>query len=209
MLFLDSVTDMPFAESRQNWNEGLKVVQTIDCLADVDHHVQSMLLETLAFIDVWFVFEWEQLESLRSDFKDPFEEHLSDILEPQSNNFGPRFLSEPDGPCHTLVLDILAFLSFLQDLFHLVVVDRVFDILFGIGWAAIRILDRLTNLIVGFGSFVGLGGIGNLVSVVCLALWVSSINLELLLSVLIVLIVVCLDNRCDLGCFGISIFVIS
>lgn len=206
MLFLDSVTDMPFAESRQNWNEGLKVVQTIDCLTDVDHYVQSMLLETLAFVDVWFVLEWEQLESFRSDFKDPFKEHFSDVLETQSNNFGPRFLSEPDGPCHTLVLDILAFLGFLEDLFHLLVVNRVFAILFGIGWAALRILDRLANLVVGFGSFVGLGGIGNLVSVVCLALWVSTVNFELLLSFLVV---VCLDNRSDLGCIGISIFVIS
>lgn len=89
-------------------------------------------------------------------------------------------------------MDILAFLSFLQDLFHLIVVYRVFD------W--------LANLIVSFICFVWLGSIGNLVSVVCLALWVSTVNLEFLLSVLVV---VCLDNRSDLGCFGISIFVIS
>ena len=79
-----------------------------------------MLLESLTFVNVWLVLEREQLESLRSDSEDILKEHLTNFLEPQIDDFCPRFLSQLDGLRHAILSFVL---DIFEDILHFSIID--------------------------------------------------------------------------------------
>ena len=103
MLFLNAVPNMSFSQVFQDRHKLFKIGETVHSLTHIFHDIQSMLFETIRFVNIRLIFEWKKLESLRSYGENVLEKDNADVLQSDLDNFGPRILGELDGLSHVVV----------------------------------------------------------------------------------------------------------